>query len=79
MQNLINEMKADDVTFAQLETLMRDVETLPKAEVAEVAEAVTGVKPAASATKAEMLRSILKRVRMSINTRRRMEDTQAIF
>ena len=79
MQDLINNLKADDMTFAQLDTLMRDVEALPKADVAKLTEAVIGAKPAASASKAEMIRSVYNRVRMSINTRRRMEDTQSIF
>ena len=79
MKDLINKLKADDVTFAQLDALMRDVDALPKADVAKLAEAVTSVKPAASASKAEMIRSIHNRVRTSINTRRRMEDTQSIF
>ena len=79
MQDLINQIKADGVTFIKLDDLISKVEALTKAEVAEVAEAVTGVKPAASTTKHRMVRDITKRVALSINTRRRMEDTQSIF
>jgi hypothetical protein len=77
--DVLEQLRSDNLDLDATKAAIGAARKLSKAQVRELAGVFTGVTPAKSRTKADMLWQIEKRINLSRSVSRRAEDTASVF